>query len=174
MVCLVWGISSACVGAGFFFFLFFLKISHFKIVSPPLTSVIDFERLMVRKSTGEIWGRLLDWRQRESLKGGDRGELDSGWRRRHREPLLLLTTRVQTDPPRSNSAACGHRDAVLPPPVRAGRALHRPGLGRCHRRALGPQTPPVPAEVSGGCRRKTGMEMAGTRPSLLRTPQLSP
>lgn len=64
-------------------------------MSPPLTSVIDFARLMVRKSTGEIWGRLLDWRQRESLKGGDRGELDSGWRRRYPEPSLLLRTRVR-------------------------------------------------------------------------------
>ena len=29
------------------------------IVQPPLTSVIDFTRVMVRKSAGEIWGRLL-------------------------------------------------------------------------------------------------------------------
>lgn len=29
------------------------------IVQPPLTSVIDFTRVMVRKRAGEIWGRLL-------------------------------------------------------------------------------------------------------------------
>lgn len=29
------------------------------IVQPPLTSVIDFTRVMVRKTAGEIWGRLL-------------------------------------------------------------------------------------------------------------------
>lgn len=72
------------------------------------------------------------------------------------------------------AAACGpasrltHRggrgDAVLPTPVRAGRALHRPGFGRRHRRALGPQTPSVSAEVSGGCHRETGKKMAGTVP----------
>lgn len=43
-----------------FFFLFLFKNKPLQIVSPPLSSVIDFARLMVRKSTGEIWGRLLD------------------------------------------------------------------------------------------------------------------
>lgn len=44
----------------FFSFLILFKNKPLWIMSPPLTSVIDFARLMVRKSTGEIWGRLLD------------------------------------------------------------------------------------------------------------------
>lgn len=53
-------------------------------------------------------------------------------------------------------------DAVLPPPVRARRAVHRPGSGRCHRRALGPPTPSVSAKVPGCCRGQAGKEPSST------------
>lgn len=61
------------------------------------------------------------------------------------------------------------RDAVVPPAVRPGPALHR--LGRRHRlgRPLGPAAPAVPAEVPG-CRRRE----AGESPATGRTPRLSP
>lgn len=56
------------------------------------------------------------------------------------------------------------RDAVLPPPVRAGRALHRPGSGRRGRRALGSPPPPVSAEVPGCRRGEAGKETPSTFP----------
>lgn len=61
------------------------------------------------------------------------------------------------------------RDAVVPPAVRPGPALHRPG--RRHRlgRPLGPAAPAVPAEVPG-CRRRE----AGESPATGRTPRWSP
>lgn len=61
------------------------------------------------------------------------------------------------------------RDAVVPPAVCPGPALHRPG--RRHRlgRPLGPAAPAVPAEVPG-CRRRE----AGESPATGRTPRWSP
>lgn len=46
--------------------------------------------------------------------------------------------------------------------MRAGRALHRPGSGRCHWRALGSPTPSVSAEVPGCCRWEAGKETPST------------
>lgn len=48
------------------------------------------------------------------------------------------------------------RDAVVPPPVRPGPALHRPGPRHRLGRPLGPAAPAVPAEVPGCCRREAG------------------
>lgn len=69
------------------------------------------------------------------------------------DPLL------ESEPPLPSETLGRHRDAVLPAPVRAGRALHRPGPGRGHRRAFGPSASPVSAEVPGCCRGQAGKEM---------------
>lgn len=56
------------------------------------------------------------------------------------------------------------RDAVVPPPVRPGPALHRPGPRHRLGRPLGPAAPAVPAEVPGCRRREAGESPATGRP----------
>lgn len=48
------------------------------------------------------------------------------------------------------------RDAVVPPPLRPGPALHRPGPRHRLGRPLGPAAPAVPAEIPGCRRREAG------------------
>lgn len=48
------------------------------------------------------------------------------------------------------------RDAVVPPPLRPGPALHRPGPRHRLGRPLGPSAPAVPAEIPGCRRREAG------------------
>lgn len=62
------------------------------------------------------------------------------------------------------------RDAVVPPPLRPGPALHRPGPRHRLGRPLGPSAPAVPAEIPG-CRRR---EAGESPPSTGRAPRWRP
>lgn len=85
------------------------------------------------------------------------------------------------EPSRSGAASASRRrlprptrrrDAVVPPPVRPGPALHRPGPRHRLGRPLGPAAPAVPAEVAGRRRREAGEspEPSGT-PRAARRPR---
>lgn len=70
----------------------------------------------------------------------------------------------QRRPAASSPRPTRRRDAVLPPPVRPGPALHRPGPRHRLGRPLGPAAPAVPAEVPGCRRREAGESPATGRP----------
>lgn len=65
------------------------------------------------------------------------------------------------------------RDAVVPPPLRPGPALHRPGPRHRLGRPLGPSAPAVPAEIPG-CRRREAGESPPPPPPTGRTPRWRP